>query len=93
MKTLEREKREAKSETERERRGGREGLGGERDGWTERQREGQTVRGREAQRDGVRGDRDMQSGGRQREKLRMLKPRITEREGDRDRDIPRDTQR
>lgn len=50
------------------------------------------MRGREAQREGVRGDRDMQSG-RPREKLRMLRPRITEREGARDRDIPRDTQR
>lgn len=39
-----REKREAKSETERERGGGREGLGEERDGWTERQRGRQTVR-------------------------------------------------
>lgn len=35
MKTLEREKREAKSETERERGGGREGLGG-RERWMDR---------------------------------------------------------
>lgn len=61
---------------QRGREGGREGLGGERDGWTERQREGQTVRGREVQRDGVRGDRDMQSGGDRERNLGCQSPEL-----------------
>lgn len=78
MKTLEREKREAKSETERERGGGREGLGGERDGWTERQRQRQREGWRE--RGPERWGQRMKEIWRHREKLKRLKPRMPERE-------------